>query len=39
VINGGYLKIDPTNMEAIMKWMVPINVIEVSILVGEAKYL
>jgi hypothetical protein len=29
VIGGGDLKIDPTNMETIMKWQVPANVTEV----------
>jgi hypothetical protein len=39
VIGGGELKIDPAKMEAIMKWPVPINVIEVSSFVGAAQYL
>jgi hypothetical protein len=39
VISGGELKIYPTKMEAIMKWPVPTNVIEVRSFVGETKYL
>jgi hypothetical protein len=39
VIGGGELKIDPTKMEAIMKWPVPTNVTEVRSFVGETQYL
>jgi hypothetical protein len=39
VIDGGELKIDPYNMEAIMKWLVPTNCTEVTRFVGEAQYL
>jgi hypothetical protein len=39
VINGGELKINPTNMEAIIKWSVPTNVIEVRSFVGTTLYL
>jgi hypothetical protein len=39
VIGGGELKIDPTKMEAIMKWKVPTNCTEVRIFVGKAHYL
>jgi hypothetical protein len=35
VISGGELKIDPAKMDAIMKWTVPMNFIEVRIFVGE----
>jgi hypothetical protein len=34
VISGGELKINPTKMGAIMKWMAPTNVIEVRSFVG-----
>jgi hypothetical protein len=37
VIGGGELKIDPINMEAIMKILVPTNVTEVRKFVGEAQ--
>ena len=39
VIGGGELKIDPSKMEAIMKWPVPTNVSKVKIFIGEAQYL
>ena len=39
VIDGGELKIDPANMEAIMKWPVPTNVTEVRSFVGAVQYL
>jgi hypothetical protein len=39
VIGGGELKIDPTNMEAIMKWPIPTNFIEFRIFLGEAQHL
>jgi hypothetical protein len=39
VIDGGELKIDPTKMEVIIKWLVPTNVIEVRSFVGETQYL
>jgi hypothetical protein len=39
VIGGGELKIDPTKMEAIMKWPVPTNCTEVRSFVGETQYL
>jgi hypothetical protein len=39
VIGGGELKIDPAKMEAIMKWPVHTNCIEVNIFVGVAQYL
>jgi hypothetical protein len=35
VISGGELKIDPVKMEAIMKWPIHANVIEVRSFVGE----
>jgi hypothetical protein len=34
MIGGGELKIDPTKMEAIIKWPVPTNVTKVRIFVG-----
>jgi len=34
VIGGGELKIDPSKMEAIMKWPVPANVYEVRSFIG-----
>jgi hypothetical protein len=36
VIGGGELKIDPTNMETIMKWKLPTNFTEVRSFFGEA---
>jgi hypothetical protein len=39
VIGGGELKIDPTNMEAIMKWPIPTNVTEVRSFFGATQYL
>jgi hypothetical protein len=39
VIGGGELKIDPTKMEAIMKWSVPTNVSEVRSFIGATQYL
>jgi hypothetical protein len=39
VIGGGELKIDPTKMEAIMKWSIPTNVTEVRSFVGAVQYL
>jgi hypothetical protein len=39
VIGGGELNIDPTKMEAIMKWPVPINVTEFRSFFGETQYL
>jgi hypothetical protein len=39
VIGGGELKIDPTKMEAIIKWPVPTNVTEVRSFVGGTQYL
>jgi hypothetical protein len=39
VIGGSELRIDPIKMEAIMKWSVPTNVIEVRIFVGATQYL
>jgi penicillin V acylase-like amidase (Ntn superfamily) len=39
VIDGGKLKNDPANMNAIMKWPVPIIFIEVRSFVGEVQYL
>jgi hypothetical protein len=38
VIGGGELKIDPANMEAIMKWTIPTNFTKVGIFVGETHY-
>jgi hypothetical protein len=35
VIGGWELNIDPANMEAIMKWLVPINETKVRRFVGE----
>jgi len=39
MIGGGELKIDPVNMEAIIKFPLPTNVTKVRILVGVVKYL
>jgi hypothetical protein len=39
VIGGGELKIDPTKIEAILKWPTPTNVIEVRSFVGASQYL
>jgi hypothetical protein len=39
MIGGGELKIDPMNMEAIIKWLVPTNVTKFRSFVGEAQYL
>jgi hypothetical protein len=39
VISVWELNIDHAKMEAIIKWLVPTNVIEVRIFVGEAQYL
>lgn len=39
VIGGGELKIDPSKMEAIMKWSVPTNVTKVRSFIGAAQYL
>jgi len=39
VIGGGELKIDPSKMEAIMKWPVPTNVSKVRSFIGAAQYL
>ena len=39
VIGGGELKIAPSKMEAIMKWLVPINVSKVRSFIGAAEYL
>jgi hypothetical protein len=39
VIGGGKLKIDPTKMEAIMKWLVPTIFTKVMSFVGETQYL
>jgi len=39
VIGGGELKIDPSKMEAIMKWPMPTNVFEVRSSIGAAQYL
>jgi hypothetical protein len=39
VIGEGELKVDPTNMEAIMKWVVPTTIIEFRSFVGETQYL
>jgi hypothetical protein len=39
VIGGGELKIDPAEMEAIMKWPIPTNVTNVCIFVGATQYL
>jgi len=36
VIDGWLLKIDPARMDAIIKWLVPTNVTEVRIFVGES---
>ena len=36
VIGGGELKIDPSKIEAIMKWSMPTNVFEVISFVGKA---
>jgi hypothetical protein len=35
VIGGGELKIDPMNMEAILKWPVPTNVTKVDLCFGN----
>jgi len=39
MIGGGELKIDPTKMEAIVKWTNPTNVIEVKRFVEKTWYL
>ena len=39
VNDGGQLKIDPTKMDAIMKWSVPTNVSEVKNFITVSKYL
>jgi hypothetical protein len=39
VISGGELRIDPTKMEAILKWPLPTNVTLFSRFVGVTKYL
>lgn len=39
MIGGGELKIDPSKMEAIMKWSMPTNVFEVKSFIGAAQYL
>jgi hypothetical protein len=39
VIGGGELNIDPAKMEAIIKWLVPINFHEVRIFLGVEKYI
>jgi len=39
VIGGGELKINPSKIEAIMKWQVPNNVFEVMSFIGLALYL
>ena len=38
VIGGGELKIDPSKMEAIMKWLVPTNITEVRSFIGATQY-
>jgi hypothetical protein len=38
-ISEGELKIDPTKMEAIMKWLIPTNVTEIRSFVGATQYL
>lgn len=39
VIGGGKLKIDPFNMEAIMKWLVPKIFSKVKSFIGATQYL
>ena len=39
VTGGGYLKIEPTKMEAIMNWKIPTNVYEVRSFIGAAQNL
>ena len=39
VIGGGELKIDPSNMEVIMKWLVTKNVTKVMSFIGAPQYL
>eukprot|EP00253_Pinus_taeda_P014534 PITA_14534 len=39
VIGGGDLEIDPSKMEAIMKWSMPTNVYEVKSFIGATQYL
>lgn len=39
VIGGGEFKIDPSNMEAIMKWSVPTNVSNIRSFIGASSYL
>jgi len=39
VIGGGELKINPSKMEAIMKWLVPTNVYEVRSSIGVTQYM
>lgn len=35
MINGGEIRIDPKNMEAIMKWLVHTNVNKLIVLLGK----
>jgi hypothetical protein len=35
VMVGGELKIDPTKMEAMIKWIYPINFIELGVFLGQ----
>lgn len=39
VIDGGEMKIDPSKMEAIMKWSVPTKFTEVRSFIGAEQYL
>jgi len=39
VIGGGALNIDPSKMDAIMKWLVHANVYEVKSFIGAVQYL
>eukprot|EP00253_Pinus_taeda_P033077 PITA_33077 len=39
VIGGGELKIDPSNMDVIKKWLAPTNFIEVMSFIGGSQYL
>ena len=39
VIGGEEMKIDPTKMETIMKWLVPTNVSKNNSFIGETQYL
>lgn len=39
VIGGGELKVDPMNMDTILKWLVPTNVTNIRNFIGATQYL